>query len=437
MGVDERGDLTAIDFVGEFNTGAYASWGPTVTNRVPVHAGGPYRYPAYRARTRAVFTNCVPSGAFRGFGVPQAAIAQESVFDELADCVGIDRLEFRIRNALRAGDPTSTGQVFESGVGFRECLELLRDPWAEALERVEEANSANKAMSHGVGVAGLWYGCGNTALPNPAFSKIGVRADGTVVMHQGAVDIGQGSNTVLVQIAADAIEMDYREIQQVGADTSLTPDAGKTSASRQTLVSGNAVRLAAENLRVQLDQAGDLAVLPADDDGYVLVAVESWDPPTTPLDENGQGNPYAVYGFGAQMVELRVDTETGRCHLDQVMAAYDVGRAINPLLIEGQVEGGVAQGIGMAIMEEFVPGANANLHDYLIPTIGDIPEIRTTLVESDDPIGPFGAKGIGEHTLIPTAPAILNAIRHATGATVRQTPATPERVLRAIMDGQS
>ncbi|MFV1992191.1 MAG: xanthine dehydrogenase family protein molybdopterin-binding subunit, partial [Acidimicrobiales bacterium] len=140
---------------------------------------------------------------------------------------------------------------------------------------------------------------------------------------------------------------------------------------------------------------------------------------------------------GAQMVELRVDTETGRCYLDQILAAYDVGRAINPMLIEGQVEGGVAQGIGLALMEEFVPGRNANLHDYLIPTIGDVPEIRTTIIESDDPLGPYGAKGVGEHTLIPTAPAILNAIRHATGATVRHIPATPERVLRAILDAQS
>ena len=178
----------------------------------------------------------------------------------------------------------------------------------------------------------------------------------------------------------------------------------------------------------------DLSALAADVDGYVFRAEESYDPPTVPLDENGQGKPYAVYGYGAQIAELEVDMALGTVKLLKITAAHDVGRAINPLLAEGQVEGGIAQGIGMALMEEYVPGRTENLHDYLIPTIGDVPEIETILVEVPDPEGPFGAKGLGEHVLIPTAPAILNAIRHATGVLVTRLPATPDRVLAAIRE---
>ena len=157
--------------------------------------------------------------------------------------------------------------------------------------------------------------------------------------------------------------------------------------------------------------------------------------PTTALDEDGQGEPYAQFGFGAHMAELEVDLELGTVHLRRITAAHDVGRAVNPTLIEGQIEGGVAQGIGMALMEEYLPGRNENLHDYLIPTIGDVPEVVSILVESGDPVGPYGAKGIGEHALVPTAPAILNAIRDAVGAGVRRVPATPDRVLAAIAEG--
>jgi len=180
----------------------------------------------------------------------------------------------------------------------------------------------------------------------------------------------------------------------------------------------------------------DLTSWDADADGLVAVASETYDPPTTVLDDDGQGDPYAQFGYGAHLAELDVDLELGTVRLRRITAAHDVGRAVNPTLVEGQIEGGVAQGIGMALMEEFVPGRNENLHDYLIPTIGDVPEIVSILVESRDPAGPYGAKGIGEHTLIPTAPAILNAIRDAVGAGVRRLPATPDRVLAAIAAGR-
>jgi aldehyde oxidoreductase len=168
----------------------------------------------------------------------------------------------------------------------------------------------------------------------------------------------------------------------------------------------------------------------------VFSARETYDPPTTALDEKGQGAPYAVYGWGAQIAELEVDMKLGTVKLVKITAAHDVGRAINPLLVEGQIEGGIAQGIGMALMEEYIPGRTENLHDYLIPTIGDVPPIESILIEVPDPEGPFGAKGLGEHVLIPTAPAILNAIRHATGVLVTKVPATPTRVLAAIRGRQ-
>ena len=165
----------------------------------------------------------------------------------------------------------------------------------------------------------------------------------------------------------------------------------------------------------------------------MAVAVESYDPPTTALDHNGQGKPYAVFGYGTQLVELSVDTATGRVELHRVVAAYDVGKAINPQLVVGQIEGGIAQGIGLALLEEYLPGRTNNLHDYLIPTIGDVPPIETIIVETHDPVGPYGAKGVGEHSLIPTAPAILNAIHHACGIRIRSVPATPTKVLAAIL----
>ena len=453
IAADASGKLAALDFHGDFNTGAYASWGPTVANRVPVHAAGPYVYPAYRAQSRAIHTNGPPSGAFRGFGVPQASFAQETLFDELADALGMDALDFRLANALENHAETVTGQVFEQGVGFKQCLEALKPHWDRAL-----ADAARHPGPHrrGVGLAGMWYGCGNTSLPNPSTLRVGVRKDGSVVLFQGAVDIGQGANTVMAQICADAAGLPVESLQLVLGDTDLTPDAGKTSASRQTLVSGKAAYLAGRDLRESIlrlsnadDDAAivldgpllkvgqseiDLGRLDADADGFVLMGEGTFDPPTAPLDENGQGIPYASFGYGAHMVEVEVDTGLGLVKVLKVTAAHDVGRAINPLMVEGQVEGGVAQGLGFALLEEYHVGRSENLHDYLIPTIGDVPEVETILIEEADAHGPYGAKGIGEQALIPTAPALINAVRHATGSRIRQLPATPERVLAAIRE---
>ncbi len=451
IGCDASGRITGMEFEGRFNTGAYSSWGPTVANRVPVHVSGPYLTPHITATARAIHTHGPVSGAFRGFGVPQGALWQETLYDQLADKAGIDRLEFRILNALREGDPSATGQVLRA-VGIQDCLTALRPHWTRALA------SAAGRPGRGVGVAACWYGCGNTALPNPSTIRIGLSPTGEVVLHQGATDIGQGSNTVIAQIAAEALGLPLSAVRLIGPDTALTPDAGKTSASRQTFVSGRAAKAAAERLRADLlrranagqgatltlDGAAvlvregtvvariDLASLPADAHGLALSAEATYDPPTSPLDADGQGVPYALYGYGAQMVELEVDPALGTVNLLKITAAHDLGRVINPVLARGQIEGGIAQGIGMALMEEYLPGRTENLHDYLIPTFGDVPPVESLLIEVPDPEGPFGAKGLGEHVLIPTAPAILNAIRHATGARITQVPALPHRVLAAI-----
>ncbi len=511
-GCSRDGKLIGVDLAADFNTGAYSSWGPTVAARVPVHGSGPYHVPHYRALTRAVHTNLVPAGAFRGFGVPQATIAQEQLYDELADRVGMDRLEFRILNALDGQTPTVTGQVLGEGVGIRACLEALRPRWQAARQAAAEFNAMarqsnadcgsaaktedqseaftpalkrcatqNRALRRGVGIAGMWYGCGNTSLPNPSTVRIGLKRDGRIALHQGAVDIGQGSNTIVTQICADALGAPIDRFDLVSGDTAVTPDCGKTSASRQTFVTGKAAYMAGTQLRrailaladacscahiefvdgavvvgetdgypqVSAQQTGanlghthvsrrvTLRDLPLDQHGYVITAEATFDPPTSPLDENGQGNPYAVFGFGAHMAEIEVDTELGTVRVLKVTAAHDVGRAINPTLIEGQIEGGVAQGLGMALMEEFFPGRGENLHDYLIPSAGDVPPVESILIEDSSPIGPFGAKGIGEQAVIPTAPAILNALHDAIGVRLTKVPASPDRVRAAILAQRS
>jgi len=463
VGAKADGTLAAIDFFGAFNTGAYASWGPTVANRVPVHASGPYLYPAVRLRSRAMYTDNPPAGAFRGFGIPQSAIAQEGLFDEIADTLGHDRLQFRLANALHRGQPTATGQVLEHSVGMTTCLEALRPAWDRALADAEAFNrESDGVVRHGVGVASVWYGCGNTSLPNPSTMRAAVKADGTLVLFQGAVDIGQGADTVMTQICADAVGVGMHLFTLVHGDTDLTADAGKTSASRQTFVSGRAAQLAGEALRANILRTANagpdalieidggvmrviegevvheiaLSNLAAAADGVVLDGVGTFDPPIVPQDEHGQGVPYATFGFGAQVAEVAVDTELGTVKVLRIIAAHDVGRAVNPTLVEGQVEGGIAQGLGLALMEEYIQGRTENFHDYLIPTAGDVPEVETIIVEDTEPLGPFGAKGIGEHTLIPTAAAILNGIRHATGARVRRVPATPDRVRNAIREAR-
>lgn len=456
FGCDASGRLVACDVRATFDTGAYASWGPTVANRVPVHAMGPYAMPHVRSWGEAFFTNGPPAGAFRGFGVPQAAIAHEAMMDALADRLGIDRLEFRHRNALRVGDTTATGQVLAHSAGLPQCLEALRPHWGKALSEAQAFNATSSVVRRGVGIGCMWYGIGNTSMSNPSHMRVGLSAAGILTLYNGAVDIGQGSNTIMTQIAADALGLPVAQFELVAGDTDLTTDAGKTSASRQTFVSGKAAEKAGLDLRQQilrLANAGPDATLSLD--GAVLTVADGravrtldlaivgplmgegvFDPPTTPLDADGQGIPYATYAFAAQMAEVEVDTELGTVKVLRIVAAHDVGKAINPTLVEGQIQGGVAQGLGLALMEEYLPGRTENLHDYLIPTVGDVPPIECILIEDREPLGPSGAKGVGEPGLVPTAPAILGAVHHATGVRATRVPLLPHRLREAIQRKQ-
>ncbi len=462
LGCDREGMLTAVDFAGDFNTGAYASWGSTVANRVPVHASGPYAVPNLRALTRAVYTHNAIAGAFRGFGVPQACIATEALMDDLAQRCGLDRLEFRLRNAIRVGHETATGQQLKASVGMAQCLEVLRPAWDQALAAVATRNAAaaGSARRYGAGVACMWYGIGNTVIANPSTMTIGLRKNGRFMLYNGAQEIGQGTYTIMPQIAADALGVPVALIDQIHGDTDQTEDGGKSSASRQTFVSGNAVKFASADLKRKLCEiAGvpvdasieirettliarsaatekrlDLTQCQADARGDIALGRGTFNPPTVPLDANGQGVPYATYGFAAQIAEVEVDTELGTVKVLHIHAAHDIGRAINPTQVEGQIHGGVAQGLGLALMEEYISGKTDNLHDYLIPTIGDVPPITTYLVEDPEPIAPYGAKGVGEPALIATAPAIFGAIRQAAGVRVDFVPCTPDR-LRQLMKG--
>jgi CO/xanthine dehydrogenase Mo-binding subunit/aerobic-type carbon monoxide dehydrogenase small subunit (CoxS/CutS family) len=462
-GCDAKGKLVAIETVADFDTGAYASWGPTVATRVPIHASGPYFVPHVTARGRAYFTHCHPSGAFRGFGVPQGAIAHEAMMDELADKIGMDRLAFRRLNALKAGDATATGQVLAHSAGMPACLDALKPDWEKALAECAEFNRQANGKRRGAGIGCMWYGIGNTALSNPSTMRLGLSAKGELTLYNGAVDIGQGSNTILTQIAADALGLPMEQFRILMGDTDLTADAGKTSASRQTFVSGKAAELAGRDLRRKLlelleaapdaalrlegnvirardangEREYDLAWLPPRHGTDVLRGEGYFDPPTSPQDANGQGVPYATYAFAAQMAVVEVDCELGRVKVLDIVAAHDVGKAINPIQVEGQIQGGTIQGLGLALMEEYLPGKTENLHDYLIPTIGDIPRMKCILIEDAEPLGPSGAKGVGEPGLIPTAPAILGAIHHATGVRMRRVPVLPHRLRAALKQAET
>ncbi|MBV9891952.1 MAG: molybdopterin-dependent oxidoreductase [Rhizobacter sp.] len=505
---DGAGNLVGFDFSGDFNTGPYASWGPTVANRVPIHASGPYRVANVRALTRAVLTHDSVAGAFRGFGVPQATLLGELLMDELAAASAIDALEFRYRNALAAGDKTPTGQVLRASAGLRACLDALRPAWHAATgaarafnarqchaERSEasrpepgcvaslgmtRAAGTTSAKRRGAGIACMWYGIGNTVIANPSTMRGALcwsTARGAhLVLYNGAQEIGQGTATIMPQMFADALGVALASVEQVMGDTDRTADAGKSSASRQTFVSGNAARAAGIDLRRQLlarlgfdASESDRVALSLERDRVIArcgadvraidvhaiaraqrgnagpadVAVElfvgqgHFNPPTVPLDADGQGVPYATYGFAAQIAEVEVDLDLGTVALLHVHAAHDVGRAIHPTLVEGQIHGGIAQGIGMALMEEYVNGRTDNLHDYLIPTVGDVPPMTVHLIEDPEPLGPWGAKGVGEPALVATAPAILNAVHAATGVRMREVPVTPHRLRAALLQQAS
>jgi CO/xanthine dehydrogenase Mo-binding subunit len=460
-GADENGRLLAMQATIICDTGAYASYGPAVANRAPVHATGPYEIENVEIHSYGVYTNNQFCGAMRGFGTPQIAFAHESQIDLHAQDLGLDPLAVRRLNAHRPGATTATGQVLAASVGIGDCLAAIKPHYEEARKNWAAA-PAGPYRKRGIGVGAMWYGIGNTGVQNPSTARVEMSLDGSVTLFTGCADIGQGSSTVLSQIASEILGLSPEAIRLVTADTKLTTNAGATSASRQTYISGNAVKEAAEKLaevlkteavnklrvaKSELMFAAGCAVVAGQPDKRVSFAelakrIKSkgasltwqgyFDPETVPLDpQTGQGVPYATYAFAAQLALVSVDVLTGEVAVEKIVAAHDVGKAIHPENVIGQICGGVAMGLGFALMEEFEPGKTLSMKDYHIPTCADMPEVVPIIVESPEPSGPFGAKGVGEPALIPTAPAILNAIADALGTRIYDLPAKLERVLAA------
>ena len=460
-GADKNGRLMAMTARMICDTGAYGSYGLAVATRAPVHATGPYEMDHVDVEALCVYTNNPFAGAMRGFGVPQAAFAHESQMDLLAKALHMDPLEIRKRNALKPGSQTATRQLLQESVGIQECLKAVEPHYEKALKDWVPLES-DPSKQRGVGVGAMWYGIGNTGVRNPSTAHMEMNPEGALALYTGCADIGQGSTTVLTQIAAQVLGISPENLQTVVGDTAYTSNAGATSASRQTYISGNAVKDAAQKLAdVLLTEGVDLLKCPKTDlvltGGYVVdekdathrvsfskIAARAvkrgiplrwqgyFDPPTVPLDpETGKGAPYAAYAYACHVALVTVDVLTGEVSVNKVIAAHDVGRAIHPEAVVGQICGGVAMGVGFAVMEEYDPSITESMKDYHIPTCSDMPEVVPIIVESPEPTGPFGAKGVGEPALIPTAPAIINGITNAVGKRIYHLPANLERVLEA------
>jgi CO/xanthine dehydrogenase Mo-binding subunit len=457
--VDGDGKIIALRARITADTGAYGSYGIAVASRVAMHATGPYAVENVDIESRCVYTNTPFCGAMRGFGTPQVAIAHESQMDLLAAKLDMDPLEIRLKNVFKTGSITATGQQLGASVGIGDTLEALKPYYKQAKADWLGAET-QPWQKRGIGLGSMWYGIGNTGVQNPSTAKIKIDPGGTVTLYTGCADIGQGSTTVLAQIAAETLGIQPEAIRLFVADTHRTTNAGATSASRQTYISGNAVKEAAEKLADvlltgavnKLKVAKSALILEggfvkeaanpgnrvefaalarrADQKSIPLTWQGYFDPETVPLDPaTGQGVPYATYAYASQLALLTVDTLTGEVSVDKIYAAHDVGKAIHPENVKGQICGGVAMGIGFALMEDFIPGQTLSFKDYHIPTAADVPEIVPIIVECAEPTGPFGAKGVGEPALIPTAPAILNALADALGQRIYDLPASLERVL--------
>jgi len=460
-GADRDGRLLAMQTRILCDTGAYGSYGIAVASRAAVHATGPYEVSSVDIEALCIYTNNPFAGAMRGFGAPQMAFATESQMDLVAGELGMDPLGIRRLNALREGSTTGTGQELQASVGIGECLDAIGPHYSRALEAWRTA-PAPPFKKRGVGLGAMWYGIGNTGVQNPSTAQIEVDLEGRVTLYTGCADIGQGSTTVLSQIAGETLGLAPDRIRTIVGDTRWTTNAGATSASRQTYISGNAVKDAADKLAdLLLTEGVDLLKVPkrslvldaglirsrndpaksvpfvkavrrAQKKGLPLKWQGYFDPVTEPLDpETGQGVPYATYAFACHLAQVTVDICTGEVEVNRVVAAHDVGKAIYPEGVIGQICGGVAMGIGFALMEEYVPGKTRSMNDYDIPTCSDMPEVVPIIVESREPTGPYGAKGVGEPALIPTAPAVLNAITNALGERIYTLPANLERVLQA------
>ncbi len=460
-GATREGKLLAVEARILGDSGAYASLGPYVMTRAATHLTGPYEVPHVKVDCYAMYTNNPPAGAYRGFGAPQAHFAAESQIDILAHKLGLDPLKLRRRNALRVGSVTATGQVLRESVGLIRTIDRVAEAtkgWPAWVEAAPEG----KLRGWGVACAYKNVGLGGSA-PDSAGATVEVLEDGRVEVRAGAAEVGQGIVLVLAQIAGEELGVPLDAVDVVVADTDRTLDGGPTTASRQSFITGNAARLAAQEVkkglagvvgealnvaadslifkreRIQAEDGRSLtlreATRLANKKGKPLSASSIYTAPRT-VNLGEQGDAHFAYGYATQAAQVEVDITLGKVKVVRVVAAHDVGRAINPLAIEGQLEGGVLMGLGFALMEDFsvkegVP-QKTTLTKYCIPTVKEVPEIIPIIVEEETSEGPYGAKGVGEITSIPTCPAIINAIYDAIGVRFTRLPVTPERVLAAL-----
>ena len=465
IGARRDGTLTAIEARIVADAGAYASMSPFVTWRSAVQATGPYECPNVRTDVYAVYTNNCYTGAMRGFGAPQVNFAIESWVDELAGELGLDPLALRLQNAISRGSVTATGQTLDHEVSLREVLTraVERAGWTEKRRELAAANRAGGAIRHGIGLACSYRGVSLGAEGTDAVGAlVSVQTDGSVLVSVGLTDMGQGVATALSLIAAEVLGAEPARVRFHPVNTSRVPDSGPTVASRSTIMGGRAVQRAADAVRgvlleVVAERTGAaperLAVLPGRIEGpeglsvsFAEAAQAAFDagrpllgfgwfksPRTSWHEDSGQGEAYFTFVYSANVAEVAVDTETGKVDVVRVTAAHDLGRAISPAMVKSQVAGGIAMGQGYALFESFdsqqgVP-AQLNLDEYLLSTAMDAPEVDLVIVENPDPIGPFGAKSVGEPATEIAAPAITNAIAHATGRRIASLPADLETVL--------
>lgn len=458
LGLKEDGTITAAQTELYGDTGAYASLGTKVMGRATTHSTGPYIVPNVKIDCYAMYSNNPPSGAFRGFGALQAAFAIECMIDQVADKMGFDPIEFRRMNALRADSITNTGQHLTESVGLLECIdktkaELLmhtngNDPFASQI--LDESPQSRRAW--GFALAFKNTGLGEGA-PDRASAEVELYNDGSAEARISSAEIGQGLVTVLQMVTAQELSMPIDRVRVLLSDTDLTPDGGPTTGSRQTYISGNAVKHAAITLREAMKATlsetydiapdeikfveglaqvngrqvpyGEVVELMKAEGREAKVSYEYWAPDTFPLGE--EGDKHFAYSFAAQAIEVEVNLETGEVHVLRVIGATDVGKAINPLGLQGQVEGGIIMGIGHAITEEFIVEDGIIFSDHLaryrMPSMKHLPEeIKVIVVEDPTKDGPYGAKGVGEISTMPTAPAIINAIYNACGVRLTSIP---------------
>ncbi len=448
-GVTRDGRLVAQDIEVVFDAGAYTTLSPVVLSRGGIHAGGPYACPNVRIRARAALTNTPPNGAFRGFGAPQTEFAAETHLNRIAETLGMSPLEIRRRNAYREGDETATGQVLRESVAALDVLEAAAGAagfqGVLALEAERRHRRPGRSAS-GIGLALGWHGAAFTGGGEKRLASLAtveLDADARVHVLSANTEIGQGARTVLGQIVAEALGISPDEVEVDRQDTSRVPDSGPTVASRTTMVVGGLLATAAAHLRADVEAATGRSFAEsrgayAREHGPLRVTEQfrgfpdiTWD------DETYRGDAYPAYGWAAAVAAVDVDLDTGAIRVRSVVQANDAGRIVNPMLAEGQVEGGTLQAVGYATLEDMQVDngryRNDRLATYLIPTSMDAPRIETILVERPFSGVPHGAKGLGELPMDVPAAAVIAAIHDATGAWITDLPATPEKVLAAVL----